>query len=290
MADSSLRDIKRRIESISSINHITKAMSMVSSAKLKRAKTKLDNTKAHFEIVTESIEEIFHGPGQVESRYLEGSREIKKRAYMIISSHRGLCGGFNTSVIKEALSTIAAQEKDSVGIIAIGLKGLHYFQMRGYDIISEYMGPPENISFLDAKTLGEPIIAMYDEGKIDELYLIYTSYVSSFEQITVTEKLLPFEPRGKAQDYLKEDRYVEYQPSEAEVFDYLVPKYVEIMIYKAIAESVVCEHATRRMSMEHATENAREIIDDLSLTYNRARQGAITQELSEIIGGAEALR
>ncbi|MBR0599182.1 ATP synthase F1 subunit gamma [Sinanaerobacter chloroacetimidivorans] len=288
MAASNMRDIKRRIRSVNSMEHITNAMKLVSAAKLRKAKNTFEKTREYFHYVTESIEEIFHNTNEVPDQYLRGNREIKTTCYIIITSCRGLCGSFNSNVIKEATRAIEEDPEKPV-IVAIGTKGKEHFQKRGYDIHGEYMLPPESISFMETHDISKPIIDMYNEGKIDEVVLIYTSFVSSLEQKVKCVTLLPFEIDNDP-EFPKLDKQVDYEPSVEEVFNYLVPKYVEIMVYGAIVESATCEHAARRMAMENATDNAREMIADLTLFYNRTRQAAITNEISEIVGGAEALR
>ena len=288
MASNNMRDIKRRIRSVSSMEHITNAMKLVSVAKLRRAKNTFDKTREYFHYVTESIEEIFNNTGEIPSKYLEGSREIKKTCFIILTSSRGLCGSFNANVIKEAARHMAeCQEKPA--IIAIGGKGKEYFGKRGYEIRGEYMLPPESISFVETGDISKPVIEMYDSGEIDQVIMIYTSFINTLQQKVTSVKLLPFAIK-KDPDYPKLKKQVDYEPSVEEVFNYLVPKYVEIMVYGAIVESATCEHAARRIAMENATDNAREMIGDLTLFYNRTRQAAITNEISEIVGGAEALK
>jgi len=288
MAANNTRDIKRRIRSVTSMEHITNAMKLVSAAKLRRAKNTFERTREYFHFVTESIEEIFNNTSEVPSQYLKGSREIKTTCYVIMTSSRGLCGSYNSNVIKEAEKEIAADWEKPI-IVAIGGKGKEYFEKRGYEIAAEYMLPPESISFTETQNISKPIIDMYNSGQIDEVVMIYTSFISSLEQRVKTVTLLPFEIH-KDPDIPKHEKIVEYEPSVEEVFNYLVPKYVEIMIYGAIVESATCEHAARRMAMENATDNAREMIGELTLFYNRTRQAAITKEISEIVGGAEALK
>jgi len=288
MAASNMRDIKRRIKSVNSMEHITNAMKLVSAAKLRRAKNTFEKTREYFHYVTESIEEIFNNANEVPSHYLKGNREIKNTCYIIMTSSRGLCGSFNINVIKEAAKEIADNPEKPV-IVAVGTKGKEYFQKRGYDIHGEYLLPPESISFLETHEISKPIIDMYNAGKIDEVIMISTSFASALEQRVVKTTLLPFDIQ-RDPDIPKHEQQVDYEPSVGEVFNYLVPKYVEIMIYGAIVESATCEHAARRMAMENATENAREMIGELTLFYNRTRQAAITNEISEIVGGAEALK
>lgn len=288
MAANNMRDIKRRIRSVSSMEHITNAMKLVSAAKLRKAKSTYEKTVEYFHYVTESIEEIFNNTNEVPKKYLKGNREIKITCYIIVTSSRGLCGSYNTNVIKEASKEIAKDWEKPV-IVAVGTKGKEYFEKRGYDIRGEYMLPPESISFVETHDISKPIIDMYDSGEIDEVIMIYTSFVSSLEQKVKTVTLLPFEINNDP-DFPKLDKQVEYEPSIDEVFNYLVPKYVEIMVYGAIVEAATCEHAARRIAMENATDNAREMIDNLTFFYNRTRQAAITNEISEIVGGAEALK
>lgn len=288
MATSNMRDIKRRIKSVNSMEHITNAMKLVSASKLRKAKATYERTREYFHYVTEAIEEIFNNTKEVPQEYLAGNREIKTTCYIIVTSSRGLCGSFNSNVIKEAAREIADDWEKPV-IIAVGTKGKEYFQKRGYEIHGEYMAPPESISFIETHDISKPIIDMYDKGEIDEVVLIYTSFVSTLEQSVKSVTLLPFEI-SLDPDIPKNEKPVEYEPSVQEVFNYLVPKYVEIMIYGAIVESATCEHAARRIAMENATDNAKEMIDELTLFYNRTRQAAITNEISEIVGGAEALK
>ncbi|MEG1929634.1 MAG: ATP synthase F1 subunit gamma [Anaerovorax sp.] len=288
MGANNMRDIKRRIKSVTSTEHITNAMKLVSSSKLRKAKTTFEKTREYFHYVTESIEEIFNNTDEVPERYLAGAREIKTTCYIVITSCRGLCGGFNTNVIKEAQKEID-EDWEQPHIIAIGTKGKEYFEKKGYPIDGEYSLPPESVSFMETHDISKPIIDMYDAGVIDEVVLIYTSFVNSLEQRPRAVTLLPFEISNDP-EVLKLPKQVDYEPSVEAVFNYLVPKYVEIMVYGAIVESATCEHAARRVAMEAATDNAREMMGDLTLFYNRARQAAITNEISEIVGGSEALK
>jgi len=287
MPASGLREIKRRIKSVKSTEHITNAMKLVSAAKLRRAKAIFDRTNQYFGFVTESIEEIFHNTRDVPKDFLEGNREIKTTCYVVVTSCRGLCGSFNANVIKEAAALISCDPEEPV-IVAVGTKGRDFFAKRGYRIEEAYMLPPENISFVETHEISKPIIEMYENKEIDEVILVYTSLISALEQRVKTVTLLPFPVKDLKENKLAKD--VEYEPSVDSVFNYLIPKYVEIMIYRAVVESATCEHAARRMAMDSATDNARDMISDLTLNFNRARQAAITQEISEIVGGSEALK
>lgn len=287
MAAESMQDIKRRIRSVTSTEHITNAMKLVSAGKLRKAKAIFEKTNENSHYITHTIAEIFNSSyDDIPQKYLAGNREIKTTCYIVVTSCRGLCGGFNSNVLKEAQADIDADWEEPV-ILAIGSKGKEYFEKRGYNVYDDYLAPPENISFLETREMSRPIIDMYNRGEIDEVVLIYTSFISSMEQEVRNITLLPFEAEPDP-EIMKFSKPVEYEPSVEEVFNYLVPKYVEMMIHAAVVESATCEHAARRMAMENATDNAREMLDSLSLNYNRARQSAITDEIIEIVAGSEA--
>ncbi len=286
MASESIQDIKRRIRSVTSTEHITSAMKLVSAGKLRKAKAIYEKTNANSHYITNTIKEMFNSSQEIPQEYLAGNREVKTTCYIICTSSRGLCGGFNSNILKEAQREIDADWEKPV-IVAIGSKGKEYFEKRGYEIHSSYLSPPESISFLETKELSAPILEMYNNKEIDEVVLIYTAFISSLEQEVRNVTLLPFEIENDP-DFERTYNSMEYEPSVEEVFNYLVPKYVETMIYSAVVESATCEHAARRMAMENATDNAREMLDDLNLTYNRARQSAITDEIIEIVAGSEA--
>lgn len=281
-----MQDVKRRIKSVTSMEHITNAMKLVSAAKLRRAKLTFEKMNEHVHYVTHSIAEIFQNASEVPANYLAGNREVRTTCYVILTSSKGLCGAFNGNVIKEAEKQMYNDQEKPV-IVAIGSKGKEHFRKRGYEIYSEYLEPPETVSFLKTQKMSRPLIDMYNSGEIDEIVLVYTSFVSTLNQKVKAVKLLPFEVESSP-DIIRQEKEVEYEPSVDEVFNYLVPKYVELSLYGAMVESATCEHAARRIAMENATDNARDMISDLSLFYNRARQAAITNEINEIVGGSEA--
>lgn len=291
-----MADIRRRIRSIRSTEHITNAMKLVSAAKLRKARNTFDRTKEYFHYMTESISEIFHDAEAVPEKYLEGNREIVNTCFIIVTSERGLCGAFNANVIREAEAEIEDDPNRSV-LIAVGSKGKEYFEKRGKYIHSEYLMPPEDISFAQTREIAQTVLELYEEKKVDRVVLISTAFVNNLEQEVKSVQLLPFKVSEKedygvtdidTHPYDTKSREVEYEPSVEAVFNYLIPKYVEIMLYGSILESATCEHAARRMAMESATDNAREMLSQLSLYYNRARQAAITNEIIEVVSGSEA--
>ncbi len=285
MAAESMQDIKRRIKSINSTEHITNAMKLVSAGKLRKARAIFEKTNENSHYITHAIEDLFTNSKEIPEKYLEGGNTNEGTCYIVITSNKGLCGGFNSNVMKEVEAQMAMNGGNSI-IVAIGSRGRDYFEKRGYEIFREYTAPPEEISIREARKLCAPIINMYEKGEIGKVVLVSTTFVSSMEQRVVAKKMLPFDVEINPE--VGTSKFVEYEPSVEAVFNFLVPKYVEMVTYSAIVESATCEHAARRTAMENATDNARDMLDNLSLFYNRARQAAITDEIIEIVAGSEA--
>jgi F-type H+-transporting ATPase subunit gamma len=282
-----MRDIKRRIRSVTSIEHITSAMKLVSTSKFRRAKTTFENTTAFFNFVTEAISEIMKSGEEIPEEYIYDESDKNNAVFIVITGNRGLAGGFNTAVIKKAEEEMQKREAECF-VVAIGNKGKEHFTRKGKEIIGEYLRPPENITFLEVDDIIEDVLDMYREGKINEIVLVYTEYLVNMNQAPKAKRLLPFEITQEPTEELI-PQMTEYEPSIKEVFNYLIPKYIEMVVYEAIVESATCEHAARRVAMENATDNAQTMISDLNLFYNRARQAAITSEITEIVSGADAL-
>ena len=286
MAKQSIQDIKRRIKSVSSTERITNSMKLISAGKLRRARKRYEETNENSKFIADAINDLFNSSIDIPTKYLESDDDIEKSVYIILTSSKGLCGGFNSNVLKKAHAMIDA-ERETPYIVAIGSKGLEYFEKRGYEIYSSYLEPPESATFYDAEELSKPIIEMFDKGEIGKVVLVYTAFVNSMEQTVIERTLLPFhvdiDPESE-----KDINITEYEPSAEVVFNYLIPKYVEIQLYSSVIESATCEHAARRMAMENATDNARDMLSSLNLQYNRARQTAITDEIIEIVAGSEA--
>lgn len=285
MAEST-RDIKRRIRGITNTKQITKAMELVSSAKLRKAREKLDRTKPYFNTVYESINEILSTTKNINHPYLE-VREVKKSLYVVITADRGLAGGYNSNIIRLVENEIR-DNKDNVLLIVIGIKGRDYFKRRGYNVVGEFIGISEEPYFSDAQEIGEKVMKLYEDKEIDEVKLAYTKFITTINQEAVLMKLLPNDSMNREREIKLS--VVEYEPSPEDVLSYLIPKYIESTIYGALIESSSSEQGARRTAMESATDNAEEMIDELTLSFNRARQSAITSELSEIVAGAEALK
>jgi F-type H+-transporting ATPase subunit gamma len=284
LAGAGMQDIKRRIKSVDSTKQITKAMELVSSAKLRRARQRAEENRPYFEKIEEAIQGILPHAKEVQSPYLD-QREIKKTGYIVITGDRGLCGGYNTNAIKKAQSHMNDRE---VSVIGIGQKGVNFFRKKGYDLDGEFVSISEKPMFSDAKSIGKLAMELYENEMIDEVNLVYTEFVSTINHKPRLIKLLPLQEKEVPEEFQERDEVMTYEPSPEEVLNYLIPKYVESMIYGALIEASASEQGARRVAMESATDNAEEMIGDLNLKYNRARQASITQEISEIVGGAEA--
>ena len=287
-----MQDIKRRIRSITSTEHITNAMKLVASAKFRKSKLTFDKTNEYLGYVTKAINDACVNAKEVSSVFIGEGEDAEKVCYIVITSNKGLCGAFNSNVIKRAEAEIKANGGESK-LVAIGLKGRDYFQKRKYEITGECLISAEALTFVEAKEVSEPILKMYQEGEIDKVVLVYTKFVNTMHQEVDTKVLLPMKMEDVLTEEVAEPKLespVEFAPSADRVLNYLIPKYMELELYKCMVESSVCEFIGRRVAMENATDNAQDMLGKLSLNYNRARQSAITNELIEIVAGAEALK
>ncbi len=280
----SMRDIKRQISSVQNTKKITKAMKMVASAKLRRAQDKAENAKPFFNKTKDTLAAI---TAKIDTNLhpLLEKRDVKKVGYILITGDRGLCGAYNNKVIKEVEKNINALDEESV-LITIGKRGRDYFKNK-VEIISEYIGIDDSPDFSTSINISNELIELYTEGILDEIHLVYTDFESVITQHVEAMKLLPIEP-PKADIDLPEESYL-YDPSAEEVLSAVLPQYIKNIMFGALLQSKASEFASRMTAMGSATDNAEEMIGKLKLSYNRARQAAITQELSEIVGGAEAL-
>ncbi len=287
MAGVGMRDIKRKIKSVNSTKQITKAMKLVSTAKLKRSRDRLEKVQPYFETVNDTVQDILKGADNIEHKYIS-ERDIKKSLYIVITADRGLCGGYNINAIKKALEDV--KDKEKACFIVIGQKANGYYSKREYEIVGNYLGISEKPEYRNAKEIGALALKLYKDEKIDEIKLVYTRFASTISQVPEMIKLLPASKQKDEKPEEDEFKYVSYEPSPGVVLDYLIPKYIESTIFGALVESAASEQAARRIAMENATDNAQEMIENLTLSFNQARQAAITQEISEIVGGAEALK
>ncbi|MBU5436724.1 ATP synthase F1 subunit gamma [Tissierella sp. MSJ-40] len=285
MAEST-RDIKRRIRGISNTKQITKAMELVSSAKLRKAREKLEKARPYYNTVLQNIQSILGTAGNLNHPLLE-VREVKKSLYIIVAADRGLAGGYNSNIIRLAESEIR-EKKEEVSLIVVGMKGRDYFRRKGYNVVGEFVGITEQPDFSDARKIGRLALKLYKNKEIDEIKIVYTQFITTISQDPKILRLLPSEEVKEGEK--TKGSITDFEPSPEEVLDYLIPKYIESSIYGALIEASCSEQGARRTAMESATDNAEEMIEELQISYNRARQAAITMEISEIVTGAEALK
>ena len=341
-----MRDIKRRRTSVQSTQQITKAMKLVSTVKLQKARTRAEESKPYFDCMYATMTSLLAKAGNINHPYLKAD-DSKKKAVIVVTSNRGLAGGYNSNVVKMVTENEAftkeniriyaiggkglellkhkgydivadysemieepsyddaksitkrlltdfeneAFTKENIRIYAIGGKGLELLKHKGYDIVADYSEMIEEPSYDDAKSITKRLLTDFENGEIGEIYLIYTFFKNTVSHIPTMIKVLPAEVQEEAgeEDAKAQLTPMNFEPEAEEAISLLVPKYISSILYGAFVEAVASENGARMQAMDSATSNAEEMIDDLELKYNRARQGAITQELTEIIAGAEAI-
>ena len=284
-----MKAIKKRISSVNNTKKIMKAMDLVAASKLQKAKARLDDVRPLYDNIKIVMDGIKAGISRGEEIAFAEERDVKSVVYIVLTSDRGLCGGYNTNVSKEALLCMNANEGTQDKIISVGMKGLEYFRRRNKNIIYKTVGASETTTFEDAEFIGTKIATMYTSGEIDEAYLVYTHFETILSHVPRIEKLLPIRA-DEADANARSTVEMAYDPDVNTFISYAVPMYLNVTIYGAMMEAAVCEYASRMTSMDAATRNAAEIIGDLTLDYNRKRQSMITQEITEIVSGANALK
>ncbi|WP_062351569.1 ATP synthase F1 subunit gamma [Bacillus kwashiorkori] len=282
----SLREIKARINSTKKTSQITKAMQMVSASKLSRAESSAKSFAPYMDKIQEVVASIAHGVTDV-SHPLLTHRQVKRSAYIVITSDRGLAGAYNSNVLRQVYQTIQQRHKskNEYGIIAIGSVGRDFFLKRDMNVILDIVGLHDHPTFMEIKSITQQSVGLFTDGTFDELYIYYTHYISAINHQVVEQKVLPLTDIAKSDKPLS----YEFEPAVDEILDVLLPQYAESIIFGALLESKASEHSSRMTAMKNATDNAAELIDTLTLSFNRARQAAITQEITEIVSGASAL-
>ncbi len=281
----SMRDIKRRRSSIQSTQQITKAMKLVSTVKLQKAKSRAEETNPYFNYMYQTVVSMLKHSGTIMHPYLKAGSSSKK-AVVVITSNRGLAGGYNSNVVK--LVTDSGLKKEDLKIYAIGNKGREALERRGYEIASDYSGVIDAPVYEDAAAICRQALKAFQEEEIGEIYLAYTHFKNTVSHEPKLMKLLPVEI-DETESNEDANILMNYEPNDEEALDMIIPKYITSLFYGALVEAVASENGARMQAMDSATSNAEEMISDLSLKYNRARQGSITQELTEIIAGAAAI-
>ena len=281
MAGVSTKDIKNRIRSMESTKQITKAMEMVAASKLRQAQNRITASRPYFEILSNTISDIVATNRDFSSPYLR-KREGSRVLFVVIAGDRGLAGGYNSNVIKLA---VAGMEGKQASVLPIGKKAVDYFRSKGYPLLMTDHAEAAEVGVGDCFSIAKHLSRVFLAGEFDEIHVAYTNFVSVLSQTPAVRQLLPLIPEKRE----SVSRCVTvYEPEPEEVFASIVPEYLGGIVYGALCESRCAEQAARRTAMDSATSNAEEMIADLSLKYNRARQAAITQEITEIVAGAEA--
>ena len=282
-----LKEIRARISSVGSTMQITSAMKMVAAAKLKRAQDAIVKMRPYANKLTELLESLSSSLDGSESGVYAVDREVKNALLVTITSNRGLCGGFNAYVLKQARNLIENRyENSNVSIMSIGKKSSEYFTKNNYNVISTHDDLFVNLTFDNVSEIAEMIMEKFVLKEYDEVVLVYNQFKNAATQIIISENFLPIQPtdnkNGNSGDYI-------FEPTKEEIVKELIPKSLKTQLFKAVLDSHASEHGARMTAMHKATDNAEELKKDLTLTYNKARQAAITGEILEIVGGAEAL-
>ena len=279
-----LKDIRDRIKSVKSIQKVTKAMKMVAAAKMRRAQERMEESRPYSNSLAEVIQHLLSDIDR-DALPLLDVRDVKRKAYVVVSADRGLAGAFNTNLLKVAQKEIDSFGKEKVDLFCIGKKARDHFKRREYNIINSHVDFWADMEFNSAITIGRSIIDHFTSGKVDEIHVVYNYFINVGQQEVKSEVLLPLiyeEKNGVTHDRL-------YEPSKEELVSSLIPRHLNVQMWKYLLESYASEQAARMLSMENATTNAQDMIKDLTLEFNKARQAAITTEMLEIVSGAEAL-
>lgn len=283
----SMRDIKRRKSSIQSTQQITKAMKLVSTVKLQKAKSHAEQTDPYFNYMYHTVSSMLAKSGNINHPYLTGGDSTKK-AVVVITSNRGLAGGYNSNIVK-LITGNEDLKKEDLEIYAVGGKGVEGLSRRGYHIVSDDSAIMEAPSYPDAAALCKKVLDSFAKGAIGEIYLAYTHFKNTVSHEPKLIRLLPVDIEAQEETDEASNVLMNYEPNEEEALDMIIPKYVTSLFYGALVEAVASENGARMQAMDSATSNAEDMISDLTLKFNRARQGSITQELTEIIAGASAI-
>ena len=281
MAGVSTKEIKNRIRSMESTRQITKAMEMVAASKLRRAQAQVQNTRPYFQILSDTIDNIVNSNRDFSSPYLQ-ERPLKKVMYIVIAGDRGLAGGYNSNILKMVQSEI--QGKDAI-VLPIGKKAVDFFCSRKIPALTETYAEAADVGIGDCFSIAKQLSKAFLAAEFDEVHVAYTNFVSVLSQTPATQRLLPL-LREKNDQQSPSNTDILYEPDSIDVFNTIVPEYLGGILYGALCESRAAEQAARRTAMDSATQNADEMIADLGLKFNRARQAAITQEITEIVAGS----
>jgi F-type H+-transporting ATPase subunit gamma len=287
-----MREIRTRIRTVRNIEKITRAMKLVAAARLKRAQARVEAARPYAERMEQMMRRLSTACGEVTHPLLE-VREVRNIAYLIITSDRGLCGSYNTNLLRLANQQLRPRDPETVRLVLLGRKGNQFFRRQRYPILeAKDLGSGADLSFADVQPIVGVLRGLFESGEVDSVQVIYQRFQSAMTQVPTVLPLLPLTPPegevgGDAEEMVRE---MIFEPAPAELLGRLLPRYVDTQVFRTIAEAIASEHGARMTSMSSATENAGEMISTLTLSLNRARQAAITKEIAEIVSGAEALK
>lgn len=289
MAGAGIKEIKTRINSVNSTKQVTKAMELVASSKMRKAKDRALAARPYFGTMYNTVKDIATNTRGVRNVFLK-QREVKNKCYIVVAGDRGLAGGYNSNILKLTLSHMDGKKEK---VMTVGRKSTEFFQKRGYDILKSAESV-EKCDYNETLVFAQEAMDLYKKGEIDEVYMVYTEFVSPLTQRPKLLKVLPLafekEENNETKEQAAKGARVQYLPSAEVVLGHIIPKYVSGIVYDGVIESFASEQAARRTAMSSANDNADEILSNLELSYNRARQSAVTQEITEIVGGVEALK
>jgi len=282
-----MRDIRRRIRTVRNIQQITKALKMVAAARLQKAQNRATAARPYADEMLAVMSRLASIGGEVRHPLLE-VREPVNIGILMISSDRGMCGGYNSNVVRKALEVVAPYDRSRVKLVTVGKKGRAVLEKLGYEIVDDFPMPTSEVRFIEAREIVRPIRELFENGVVDEVHIVYTRFYSAIRQSVTDMKLLPVtKPEGELDAEIED--YI-FEPAPDVLLGSLLSRYVDIQVYRAMLESLASEHGSRMTAMAAATDSGGEMIERLTLDFNRARQATITKEIAEIVGGAEALK
>ncbi len=286
----STRDIRRRIRGVSNIKQVTRAMNMIAAARLRRAQAKAEAARPYAERLQEILQDVVASAGGVHHPLMQ-SRPVKRVGVILVSSDRGLAGAFNANILREAGQFLDRQTAPT-GLITVGKKGRDHFSRRGVTIDHHFAQPSRDVTLEELGAIVKRVMGDYTSGQYDQIHLAFSHFVSVLKAHPTILQLLPLEPPPAAKNAPaggKETAAYEFEPSAEALLNTLLPQYVEVLVYRALVESIASEQAARMVAMKGATDSASEMIENLNREYNRVRQGSITTQILEVVSGAEAL-
>ncbi len=282
----SLRDIRRRIRGVKNIRQVTRAMNMIAAARLRRAQQKAESARPYAERLTEILQDVLASSGGAARHPLMERRETRRVALIVVTADRGLCGAFNAGIIREAQRFLREQTAP-VELITVGRKGRDYFQRLGYAIAQHFPQPSREVRLEEVGSVSKRIISDYSAARYDQVFFAYAKFLSVLKSQPVVTQLLPLEKPASAEQRAK--TAYQFEPDAEQLLGTLLPQYVEVLIYRAMVESLASEQAARMIAMKAATDSASDMITVLTRQYNNARQASITKQLLEVVSGADAL-